>query len=114
MEAAAGAGNAGRGKDIENIMQANEEEMVENEGLFEEEEEVKPEEDKETKEVIPEVTKEECEGKREREKDEDEDEDEVAPRRKKPKPTEEGSGGDDDNYRVSEEVRVIGTHLALD
>ena len=104
MEAAAGAGNAGRGKDIENIMQANEEEMVENEGLFEVEEEVGEPEDKESKEVEPPVTKEECEGKREREKDEDEDE--VAPKRKKSKPTEEGSG-DDDNYRMSEEVRVM-------
>lgn len=102
MEAAAGAGNAGRGKDIENIIQANEEEMAEqNENPYEEEEEA--EEFNKSKEgVTQQAAKEECEGKREREGDEDEDEDGVSPKRKKPKPTE---GSDDDaNYRVSEEV----------
>lgn len=103
MEAAAGAGNAGRGKDIENIIQANEEEMAEqNENPFEEEEE--PEEiDKSKEDLTQQVTREECEGKREREGDEDEDEEGVSPKRKKPKPAEEVSG-DDANYKVSEEV----------
>lgn len=103
MEAAAGAGNAGRGKDIENIIQANEEEMAEqNENPFDEEED--PEECNKSKDDITHpATKEECEGKREREGDEDEDEEGVSPKRKKPKPTEEASG-DDDNYKVSEEV----------
>ncbi|KAK8741318.1 hypothetical protein OTU49_002613, partial [Cherax quadricarinatus] len=39
MEAAAGAGNAGRGKDIDNIIQANDEEICDNEEKEEEEEE---------------------------------------------------------------------------
>lgn len=104
MEAAAGAGNAGRGKDIENIIQANEEEMLEhNENPFEVEEETE-EFSKSKEDVTHQATKEECEGKREREGDEDDDDEEgVSPKRKKPKPTEEGSG-DDDNYKVSDEV----------
>lgn len=107
MEAAAGAGNAGRGKDIENIIQANEEEMQE--GAYDIDE---PREDGEEEQGVEnEISKnstareDEVDGKREREdEDEEGDEDEVAPKRKKAKSAEKGS--DEDEYKESEEVSL--------
>ncbi|XP_071537316.1 uncharacterized protein [Panulirus ornatus] len=106
MEAAAGAGNAGRGKDIDNIIQANDEEVEEKEEKHSQEKVEGEENELENKEAEKEVIKkeEDVEGKREREGDDDEDEDEVAPKRKKPKPAEKGTkGSGDDDYKESDE-----------
>ncbi|KAK7072938.1 hypothetical protein SK128_014055 [Halocaridina rubra] len=99
MEAAAGAGNAGRGKDIDNIIQANEEEACEKE------EEVEEKEDEKENEVPDNADddekKESEEAKRERETDEDEEE--VAPKRKRRKSAGNASDIDDEDYKASDE-----------
>nr|XP_045592211.1 uncharacterized protein LOC123754093 [Procambarus clarkii] len=72
MEAAAGAGNAGRGKDIDNIIQANDEEIADNEDKHSEDKEEKQEleeEQEQEKEQVKEL-KEEVEQKQELEKEE--------------------------------------------
>lgn len=126
MEAAAGAGNAGRGKDIDNIIQANDEEMMETEEAAMEEE-VKDEADWEGKECVDghgklkeggedeeneneeEKQDEEEDGEEDKLKEEeDEDEDDVAPKRKKPKPppSEHDGSGNDEDYHESDEVSI--------
>ncbi|XP_037778930.1 remodeling and spacing factor 1-like isoform X2 [Penaeus monodon] len=127
MEAAAGAGNAGRGKDIDNIIQANDEEMMETEEAVLDED-VKEEAEWESKECVDGHGKlkegeedeeneneenkqdEEEEGEEDRlkeEEEEEEDEEDVAPKRKKAKPPpssdHDGSGNDEDYHESDEQ-----------